>query len=285
MRASMLAAGLFFLVDVHSAGIPTVDAGVIAQQIRSYQQQLRDFETQLRQAGINTEQLITLNKQFSQALREYNDYLQQVRGLHRVISRQDWEGLFQVLKYQYGVSAYSRIPGMNAGGTTGRQQIDAQVSAMYTVPAEAGEVRRQIEAIGADPGPWLIDAERRQARYAAYRDQLEIVKDNNRELRERHRNVKKTRNHFEITDKSDLNALQTMVTANFHVIDELQALNKIQGERLLHGNHDYIHALSVAEAQRKVEVTRLEEVISRARPTRSFRWSGLKANGFGGSPP
>ena len=274
-RLSLLAVNLFFLTDVYSAGIPTVDVGVIAQQVRSYQQQLRDFETQLEQVGISSAQLSALNKQFSQTLKEYDDYLRQVKGLRHVISRKDWEGLFQALKNQHGISAYSRIPTLNAAGPAGRQAIDAQVSSLYTVPAAAGDVRRQIEAVGADPDPWVVNAERQQARYAAYRDQLEIVKDNNQELLERYQNVKITKGNFAIADKSDLNALQTAVTTNFHLIDELQALNKVQNQRLLHENHDYIHALSVAEAQRKAEVARLEEVTSRSKPARSFRWSGL----------
>ena len=72
----------------YGAGIPTVDAGVIARQILAYQQQLRDFEIQLQQANLNNEQLSALNRQFSQTLKQYDDYLQQVRGLQRVISRE-----------------------------------------------------------------------------------------------------------------------------------------------------------------------------------------------------
>ena len=88
----------FLIGAAHGAGIPTVDAGVIARQIIAYQQQLRDFETQLQQVNLNSEQLTTLNRQFGQTLKQYDDYLQQVRGLQRVISRKDWNGLFQVLK-------------------------------------------------------------------------------------------------------------------------------------------------------------------------------------------
>ena len=74
---------------------------------------------------------------------------------------------------------------MNAVGQAGRQAIDLQVGALYTVPAKAADVRRQIEATGAGPEPWVINAERQRARYEAYRDQLEIAKDSNLELLER----------------------------------------------------------------------------------------------------
>ena len=277
MRFDMLAPALGFLLaaEVYSAGIPTVDVGVIAQQIRSYQQQLRDFETQLEQVGINSEQLTVLNKQFSQTIREYNDYLQQVKGLHHVISRKDWNDLFQALRNQYGVSAYSRVAVMNTGGEAGRQEIDAQVGTLYNVPAKIPDVRRQIEAVSLDSEPWVIHAEKQRARYEAYRDQLEIAKDSNRELLERYRKIRITKDNFNLADKSDLNALQTGVTSNFHIIDELQALNKIQSQRLLHANHEYMQALSAAEAQRQAEVARLERVVNENKPARSFRWSDL----------
>ena len=267
----------FFLTSlVHGAGIPTVDAGVIAQQLRAYQQLLRDFEIQLQQVGLDSEQLTMLNRQFSQTLKEYDDYLQQVRGLQRVISRQDWEGLFQVLKNQYGISPYSRIATLGASGNAGRDAIDAEVDKLYQVPAQVEQVRRRLAAAGVDPEPWATEAQRRRARYEAYRDQLELARDGTRELLERYRNVTITKDNFNLGDKSDLNALQTAVTANFHIIDELQALNKNQNQRLLHANHAYIQALSAAEAQRRAEAERLQQVAGQTRPARSFRWRDLQ---------
>jgi len=263
---------------VHAAGIPTVDAGVIAEQIRSYQQQLRDFETQLQQVGLNSEQLDTLNRQFSQTLKQYDDYLQQVKGLHRVISRKDWNGLFQTLTNYYGISPYSRITRVHEVGKTGREAIDSEVGKLYHVPAKADQVRRQIASIGVDAESWVTQAKRRQARYETYRDQLEFAKDSNRELLERHRNIGITKNNFNLGDKSDLNALQTMVTSNFHIIDELQALNKVQNLRLLHTNHEYIQALSTAEAQRQAEAERLEKAVNLEQTPRSFRWSDLRVS-------
>ena len=265
----------FLVSAAHGAGIPTVDAGVIARQIIAYQQQLRDFETQLQQVNLNSEQLATLNRQFSQTLKQYDDYLQQVRGLQRVISRKDWNGLFQVLKNQYGISPYSRIAKIGKSGSTGRSAIDAEVDKLYRVPAEADQVRRRFTDAGIDPAPWEAQAQRHRARYEAYRDQLELAGDGNRELMERYRNVGITKENFDLGDKSDLNALQTAVTTNFHIIDELQALNKIQNQRLLHGNHDYMHALSMAEAQRRAEAERLERVVNRRTAPRSFRWRDL----------
>jgi len=261
---------------VHGAGIPTVDVGVIAQQIRAYQQLLRDFEIQLQQVGLDAEQLTLLNRQFSQTLKEYDDYLQQVRGLQRVISRKDWEGLFQELRNQYGISPYARIATNSAAGQTGRDAIDTEVGQLYQIPTQTEQVRRQLAAARLDPEPWALQAQRQRARYEAYRDQLELARDGNRELLERYRNVKVTKDNFNLGDKSDLNALHTGVTANFHIIDELQALNKIQNQQLLHANHGYIQALSVAEAQRRAEAARLEQVANRARATRAFRWRDLR---------
>ena len=270
---------LFLLSAAWGGGIPTVDVGVIAQQIRAYQQLLRDFEIQLQQVGLDTEQLTMLNRQFSQTLKEYDDYLQQVRGLQRVISRKDWEGLFQVLKNQYGISPYARITGIGARGKAGRDAIDAEVDKLYHVPAQVEQVRRRLAAAGIDPAPWATQAQRQRARYEAYRDQLELARDGNRELLERHRNIKVTRDNFNLGDKSDLNALQTSVTTNFHIIDELQALNKNQNQQLLHANHAYIQALSVAEAQRRAEAERLERVANQTRTARAFRWRDLQFQG------
>ena len=104
---------------------------------------------------------------------------------------------------------------------------------------------------------------------------MELAGDGNRELMERYRNVGITKENFDLGDKSDLNALQTAVTTNFHIIDELQALNKIQNQRLLHGNHDYMHALSMAEAQRRAEAERLERAVNGRTAPRSFRWRDL----------
>ena len=280
VKTILLSAALWFfhLSAAHAAGIPTVDAGVIARQIIAYQQQLRDFETQLQQVGLNSEQLAMLNRQFSQALQEYDDYLLQVRGLQRMISRQDWNRLFQVLTNQYGISPYSRIANVNETGNAGRRAIDAEVDRLYRVPAEADQVRNQAATVGIDPEPWAAQAQRQRARYEAYRDQLELAKDGNRELLERHRKVGITKNNFDLGDKSDLNALHTAVTAHFHVIDELQALNKIQNQRLLHGNHEYMQALSGAEAQRQAEAARLERAVNREPPARSFRWRDLNMN-------
>ena len=279
IRIILLLPVLSLITWVHAAGIPTVDAGVIAQQIRAYQQQLRDFETQLRQVSLNSEQLTALNRQFSQTLKEYDDYLQQVRGLQRVISRKDWNGLFQTLKHQYGISPYSRIAKISEVGNAGRRAIDSEVDKLYSIPAEADQVRRQFASAGVDPEPWAVQAQRHRARYQAYRDQLEIAKDGNRELLERYRKVGITKDNFELGDKSDLNALQTAVTADFHIIDELQALNKIQNQRLLHTNHEYIYALSMAEAQRQAEAERLERAINEKRTLRSFRWRDLQLKG------
>ena len=262
--------------NARAGGIPTVDAGVIAQQIRAYQQLLRDFEVQLQQVGLGSEQLTMLNRQFSQTLKEYDDYLQQVRGLQRVISRQDWEGLFQTLKNQYGISPYARIAGDSARGNAGRHVIDAEVDKLYHVPAQAEQVRSQLAAAGLDPAPWTTQAQRQRARYQAYRDQLELARDGNRELLERYRNIRITKDNFNLGDKSDLNALQTAVTTNFHIIDELQALNKNQNLRLLHANHEYIQALSAAEAQRRAEAERLQRVANQTRAARAFRWRDLQ---------
>ena len=275
----LIAALSCFLVSaVHGAGIPTVDAGVIARQIIAFQQQLRDFETQLQQVNLNSEQLATLNRQFSQTLKQYDDYLQQVRGLQRVISRKDWRGLFQALRNQYGISPYSRIAKIGRSGG-GRSAIDAEVDKLYRVPAEADQVRRRFADAGIDPAPWEAQAQRHRARYEAYRDQLELAGDGNRELMERYRKVGITKENFDLGDKSDLNALQTAVTTNFHIIDELQALNKIQNQRLLHGNHDYMHALSVAEAQRRAEAERLERAVNGRTTPRPFRWRDLRLKG------
>ena len=202
----------------------------------------------MQQANLHNEQLSTLNRQFSQTLRQYDDYLQQVRGLQRVISRKDWNGLFQALRNQYGISPYSRIAKISRTGNAAREAIDAEVDKLYRVPARADQVRRSFADAGMDPAPWEVQAQRHRARYEAYRDQLELAGDGNRELMERYRKVGITKENFDLGDKSDLNALQTAVTTNFHIIDELQALNKIQNQRLLHGNHDYMHALSMAEA-------------------------------------
>ena len=277
MKIIFLIAALccFLTSAVYGAGIPTVDAGVIARQILAYQQQLRDFEIQLQQAGLNNEQLSALNRQFSQTLRQYDDYLQQVRGLQRVISRKDWNGLFQALRNQYGISPYSRIAKIGRTGNAARDAIDAEVDKLYRVPGRADQVRRRFAGAGIDPAPWEAQAQRHRARYEAYRDQLELAGDGNRELMERYRNVGITKENFDLGDKSDLNALQTAVTANFHIIDELQALNKIQNQRLLHTNHNYMHALSVAEAQRRAEAARLERVVNRITTPRPFRWGDL----------
>ena len=261
-----------------SAGIPTVDVGVIAQQIRAYQQLLRDFEIQLQQVNLNGEQLSMLNRQFSQTLKEYDDYLRQVRGLQRVISRKDWEGLFQTLRNQYGISPYSRIVKINRGGNAGRDAIDAEVEKLYQVPAQADQVRHRFTAAGVDPEAWTRQAQRHRARYEAYRDQLELARDSNRELLERYRKVGTTKDNFDLGDKSDLNALHTAVTAQFHAIDELQALNKTQNQRLLHGNHDYIQALSAAQAQRRAEAERLQRVANELPPSHAFRWRTMKLN-------
>ena len=275
MRFSLWLLGISLITGVHAAGIPTVDVGVIAQQIRSYQQQLRDFETQLQQVSLNSEQLTMLNRQFSQTLKEYDDYLRQVRGLHRVISRKDWNGLFQTLRNYYGISPYSRITKISEVGSAGRHAIDTEVGKLYTVPAQVDQVRRQIATLGVDPEPWVTQAQRQRIRYEAYRDQLELAKDSNRELLERYRKIRITKDNFDLGDKSDLNALQTVATSNFHIIDELQALNKTQNLRLLHTNHEYIQALSMAEAQRQAEAERLEKVVTGGKPLRSFRWSDL----------
>ena len=281
VKTTFLIAVLWFcyLSAAHAAGIPTVDAGVIARQIIAYQQQLRDFEAQLRQVSLNSEQLTMLNRQFGQALKEYDDYLQQVRGLQRVISRQDWNRLFQVLTNQYGISPYSRIARVGETGNAGRRAIDAEVDRLYRVPAGADQVRNQAATLGIDPELWAAQAQRQRARYEAYRDQLELAKDGNRELLERHRKVGVTKSNFDLGDKSDLNALHTAVTTHFHIIDELQALNKVQNQRLLHGNHEYMQALSIAEAQRRAEAARLERMAGSEKPSRPFRWRDLRLNG------
>ena len=278
LQFSLLLLGTSFISGVHGAGIPTVDVGVIAEQIRSYQQQLRDFETQLQQVGLNSEQLDTLNRQFSQTLKQYDDYLQQVKGLHRVISRKDWNGLFQILTNYYGISPYSRITRVHEIGKAGRDAIDLEVGKLYNVPAKVDQVRHQISSSGVDPEAWVTQAKRHRARYETYRDQLELAKDSNRELQKRYRNIGITKNNFNLGDKSDLNALQTMVTSNFHIIDELQALNKIQNQRLLHANHEYIQALSTAEAQRQAEAERLGNVVNLEKTPRPFRWSDLRVS-------
>ena len=278
LRVSLLLLGISLISGVHGAGIPTVDVGVIAEQIRSYQQQLRDFETQLQQVGLNSEQLDTLNRQFSQTLKQYDDYLQQVKGLHRVISRKDWNGLFQTLTNYYGISPYSRITRVHEFGNDGRNAIDFEVGKLYNVPVKVDQVRHQISSIGIDPEPWVTQTKRHRARYETYRDQLELAKDSNRELQDRYKNIGITKNNFNLGDKSDLNALQTMVTSNFHIIDELQAMNKIQNLRLLHTNHEYIQALSTAEAQRQAEAERLEKVVNQQKTSRPFRWSDLRVS-------
>ena len=281
MKTLFLIPALCFLLisAAHGAGIPTVDAGAIARQIIAYQQQLRDFEIQLQQANLNNEQLSTLNRQFSQTLKQYNDYLQQVRGLQRVISRKDWNGLFQTLENQYGISPYSRIAKIGRTGNAARDAIDAEVEKLYRVPGRTGQVRRRFADAGVDPAPWEAQAQRHRARYEAYRDQLELAMGGNRQLMERYRKIGITKENFDLGDKSDLNALQTAVTTNFHIIDELQALNKIQNQRLLHSNHDYIHALSVAEAQRQAEAERLKRAVNRTTAPRSFRWRDLRLRG------
>ena len=272
----MAAAGIAFSAPAHCGGIPTVDAGSIAQQVLAYQQRLRAYEVQLRQAGLDTRQLTTLNRQFDQTLREYDDYLQQVKGLHRRISRRDWNELFQTLRRRYGISAYARVVTGNQVGKAGRATIDRQVGALYAVPKPVAEALRQVDSAGLDTDPWVAQAERQRARYEAYRDQLEFARDSSRELSERHRRVGRTKQNFDLGDKSDLNALQTAVTSNFHIIDELQALNKLQHQRLLHANHEFMQTLSGIEAARQAELARAQRLAEQPKTAGSFHWGALE---------
>ena len=275
-RVAGLLVGMLLSVPAYCTGIPTVDVGLIAQQTLAYQQQLRAYETQLRQVGLGTRQLTMLNRQFSQTLREYNDYLQQVRGLQHVISRRDWNSLFQTLRRHYGVSAYARVATEQQTGKAGRTAIDQQVRALYAVPEQVEKVRRQVDAAGLDAAPWVTQAQRQWARYEAYRDQLEFARDSSRELSERHHRVGQTKQNFDLGDKSDLNALHTAVTSNFHVIDELQALNKIQNQHLLHANHEFMQALSGIEAARQAELSRAQRLLEQPASSGSLSWGALE---------
>ena len=172
-----------------ASGIPTVDIAQIVQSLTSYITDLQGFSELIIQTGLEESQLASLLQQYTQTLREYKSYLNQLRSLQEFISAPDWAALLKIIVGSpYGQEILAEIPLLNPEGADYKNEVRKRLGEYGSVPQETAEVVKGYTDLGVEAGDLAhIEAynDGLNKSYAKYAQQMSIVSNNEGGITER----------------------------------------------------------------------------------------------------
>ena len=198
-----------------ASGIPTVDIAQIVQSLTSYITDLQGFSELIIQTGLEESQLASLLQQYTQTLREYKSYLNQLRSLQEFISAPDWAALIKiVVQSPYGKEVLGQIPLLDPEGPDYNKEVRQRAGEYGPVPQETESVVEGYTDLGVDAGDLAhIEAynDGLNQNFSKYAQQMNIVTRNQKAIEEREEKVNEYMdNILNLGDESDLATLQLM---------------------------------------------------------------------------
>ena len=200
-----------------ASGIPTVDIAQIVQSLTSYITDLQGFSELIIQTGLEESQLASLLQQYTQTLREYKSYLNQLRSLQEFISAPDWAALMKiVVQSPYGKEVLGQIPLLDPEGPDYNKEVRQRAGEYGPVPQETESVVEGYTDLGVDAGDLAhIEAynDGLNQNFSKYAQQMNIVTRNQKAIEEREEKVNEYMdNILNLGDESDLATLQLMAS-------------------------------------------------------------------------
>ncbi len=270
--------------SVSASGIPTVDVAAIAQQLTSYTTQLLEFQEALAQTGLGQSQLAQMLIDYEQTLREYRSYLNQIRGLQRIIDQADWKKILKIIvESPYGQDILAEIPLLKPDDPDYKEQVRDRMAEYGTYPKRTDEVIEDVTDLGVsedEAAPFVEYNQQLNKRFGQSVQQFNMTSVNNKGIEER---TEKLNNYgdriLSLGDESDLATLQLMVSQQNLLGHQMEANTLAVNQLLL--NYE---SPSNAHMQQKAkmlddEIERLKRVHERGtiQPagTSSFAKSGF----------
>ena len=200
-----------------ASGIPTVDIAQIVQSLTSYITDLQGFSELIIQTGLEESQLASLLQQYTQTLREYKSYLNQLRSLQEFISAPDWAALIKiVVQSPYGKEVLGQIPLLDPEGPDYNKEVRQRAREYGPVPQETESVVEGYTDLGVEADDLAhIEAynDGLNQNFSKYAQQMNIVTRNQKAIEEREEKVNEYMdNILNLGDESDLATLQLMAS-------------------------------------------------------------------------
>jgi hypothetical protein len=246
-----------------SSGIPVIDAANIMDNLMQYILMIQEYTELISQTDIEAEQLLQLIEQYTQTLREYQQYLHQIKALRHYMSEKDWLQLLkeidQYYRY-YGKGDMSTIPEMDRQSSTYEGDLDAVLGQYGYTPRDPKEVESEASALGIRSGKMMTDANREWATQQKFKDQMRMVTENEKQREENKKKINvlnmATKN---LDDASDLATLHLMALQSQVLLNQVNDLLITQNQQmLLMESQEQLRAARKAEARDR-ELRRLKE--------------------------
>jgi hypothetical protein len=254
---------LFGTSSARAGGIPVIDAASIAESVKQYLLLLQEYSELVSQTGIETQQLVQLIDQYSQTLREYQHYLNQIKALRYYISEKEWQQLMRDIDMYYryyGKGDMSTIPTMNRESSTYESDVDEVLRQYGYTPRDPREIEAEARALGIRSSQMISDAQREWLIHQKYKDQMSMVSANEAKVAKRDENIAILNNVVKsLPDASDLATLHLMATQSQIVLNQLNDLIGVQNQQmLLMESPEELRSARRAEARDR-ELKRLRE--------------------------
>jgi len=212
-----------------ASGIPTVDIAQIAQGLTSYITDLQGFSELIIQTGLEESQLASLLQQYTQTLREYKSYLNQLRSLQEFISAPDWAALMKiVVQSPYGKEVLGQIPLLDPEGPDYNKEVRQRAGEYGPVPQETEMVVEGYTDLGVDAGDLAhIEAynDGLNQNFSKYAEQMSIVSRNELAIKGREEKLEKYGNELRgLGEESDLATAQLGVAQQNLAGHQLEAI-------------------------------------------------------------
>ncbi len=266
MKTKISVLVLFFMVmsgapakKAHCSGIPTVDIAAIMQQLTSYLQQIKEYSEIIELKSVTDSQYFQMLKDYQQVLREYNHYLNQLKGIQHMIDAEDWKLIMRTIKSYYGKSKRALILTMDPEDSDYEENMDRILKNYGHVPRDPLEDQNDAQTLGIWSDQYRQEVEEDYYQYNLYKDRMRMVSNNSgkdedfKEIIEDH-----TETVSGLGDQSDLATMQEIAAQNLTIMKQnrvkLQTLNQIL---LNMETNEAIRAAKRAKA-REAEINRLK---------------------------
>lgn len=239
MKTKISVLVLFFMIIsgspvkyAHGSGIPTVDIAAIMQQLTSYLQQIKEYSEIVELKSVSDSQYFQMIKEYQQVLREYNHYLNQLKGIQHMIDAKDWKMIVKTIKSYYGKSKRSLILTMNPDDSDYEENMDRILKNYGHVPRDPLEVQNDAQALGIWSDQYRQEVEEDYYQYNLYKDRMRMVSKNSRDDMDFQSAIDVHKNNFDrLGDESDLATMQEIAAQNLTIMKQnrvqLQTLNQM----------------------------------------------------------
>lgn len=232
--AAIVAIGSLQPQKAEASGFPTVDIAALIQRILGYVTQLSDYASQLTSEMTQISQLMQLYEDYTQTLREYEHFLNQVRSMRSFISDADWNDLMAAMAPYYGTSDYAVVPTMDPDSGTFDNDVRALLNQYTTVPRTEADFDARLASIDLDSDDFRDTNTQLSAAYSRQMDVYRQVSRNEEDAVERDTRIEGLNNVIEnLGDESDLATMQTMATALGMLLMQQQSAIRLQNQQLL----------------------------------------------------